>query len=78
MLISVPSSPMRGTLRDRHECWVQDAVDAAARRDEARSLRTAKPYGPVPPTLGSSLARRFRKATVANKPGTPGRVRSSR
>jgi hypothetical protein len=31
-------------------------------------MRTAKSCGPVPPTLGSSLAKTFGRATVANKP----------
>ena len=38
--------------------------------------RMVKLCGPVPPTLRSSLAL-IRKATVAKKPGTPGRARSS-
>jgi len=42
-----------------------------------RRKRTVKPYGPVPPTLGTS-AWMISRATGANKPGTPGRVRSSR
>jgi hypothetical protein len=47
----------------------------AARR--AAGSRTVKPCGPVPPTLGSSEWR-CPFATEANKPGTPGRARSSR
>jgi hypothetical protein len=39
-------------------------------------LRTAKSCGPDLPTLGSSL--KSLQATVANKPGTPGRTRISR
>ena len=46
--------------------------------DERRAMRTAKSCGPDPPTLGSSLAVMIRKATVAKKPGTPGRARISR
>jgi hypothetical protein len=53
-----------------------DGRDSCARR--ARPTRTVKPCGPVPPTLGSSLSMMIDKATEANKPGTPGRARSSR
>jgi hypothetical protein len=59
-------------------CGGRGDAPARASVPTKASLRTAKPYGPVPPTLGSSLAETFGKATVANKPGTPGRVRSSR
>jgi hypothetical protein len=53
-----------------------DGRHGCARRAQAR--RTAKSCGPDPPTLGSSSVRRFHGATVANKPGTPGRSRISR
>jgi hypothetical protein len=35
MVSSIPHPP-RGALRDRHECWARDAMDAAALPDEAR------------------------------------------
>jgi hypothetical protein len=41
-------------------------------------VRTAKSCGPDSPTLGSSFAVMIREVMVANKPGTPGRARSSR
>jgi hypothetical protein len=44
----------------------------------ARLTRTAKPCGPDPPTLpdaGIKRADDYRRATVATKPGTPGRAR---
>ena len=44
----------------------------------AARARTVKPCGPVPSTLGSSLRVMIPRATVANKPDTPGRARSSR
>jgi len=63
-----------------------DGRKGGARR--ARPVRTAKSCGPDLPTLGSSLpigdvgpngpTRRDRQATVAKKPGTPGRTRISR
>ena len=40
--------------------------------------RAAKSCGPDLPTLGSSLRVTNSQATVANKPGTPGRARISR
>ena len=62
-------------------------MDASGRKT-CGTMRTVKPCGPDPPTLGSSLVEmRFRpygrnaeidEATGANKPGTPGRARSSR
>ena len=56
----------------------------ALRRKTSGTTRTAKPRGPVPPTLGSSewkcdfglAAETQTFATEANKPGTPGRSRS--
>jgi hypothetical protein len=50
----------------------------ALARGRMSSKRTAKPCGPGTPTLVSSFAVMIRKAMVANKPGTPGRARSSR
>ena len=44
----------RGALRDRHERWVRDAVDAAVRETGA-PMRTAKSCGPDTPTLVSSF-----------------------
>jgi hypothetical protein len=41
-------------------------------------MRTVKPCGPVPPTLGSIPRVEEPGETEANKPGTPGRSRSSR
>jgi len=57
----------------------RDAVDAIGSPDVRSRERTAKSCGPDPPTLGSSFSRDVsREATVAKKPGTPGRARSSR
>ena len=55
----------------------QDAVAAGLFARRARDERTVKPCGPVPPTLGTSWQSDL-QATGANKPGTPGRSRSSR
>ena len=56
----------------------QDAVAACLLARRARDERTVKPCGPDSPTLESSFAEMIGKATGANKPGTPGRSRSSR
>ncbi len=58
-------------------------VDVAARvssRRRTAAMRTVKSRGPDTPTLVLSLSWRSRVAqvTVANKPGAPGRSRSSR
>ena len=50
-------------------------MDATLRKT-MRRMRSTKPCGPGTPTLVSSLAGRSREATVANKPGTPGRARN--
>src|SRR5262249_36760251 len=47
--------PARGALRDRHERWERDAMDASKSPDERHSVRTAKSRGPDLPTLGSTL-----------------------
>jgi len=47
----------RGALRDRHERWERDAVDAIDARRRRASMRTAKSCGPDTPTLVSSLSR---------------------
>jgi hypothetical protein len=67
------SRPQEGRSRSSRVS-VRDAVDAAWRKTCGMS-RTAKPCGPVPPTLGSSEWR-YPFAMVAKKPGTPGRARS--
>ena len=54
---------------------MRDAMDAAAREDEARISRTAKACGPDPPMLGSSLRAMISRATVTKKARTPGRAR---
>jgi len=47
-------APQGGALRDRHERWVRDAVDAMAHKTSA-PRRTAKSCGPDTPTLVSSF-----------------------
>src|SRR5579859_6998631 len=68
---------MRGVSRSSRtlEAGCGGCVGVARR---AARMRTAKSRGPVPPTLGSSLPEVIRQATVANKPGTPGRSRIRR
>ena len=50
-------------------------MDASDAQDERVAGGRAKARGPDLPTLRSSFARRFGKATGAIKPGTPGRAR---
>src|SRR6266566_770378 len=61
--------PARGALRDRHERWTRDAVDALVSQDERCLRRTAKSCGPDAPTLVSSWRKLFPQATVAKEPG---------
>jgi hypothetical protein len=74
--LTKPSRPQEGRCASS-PVSARDAVDAACRQTCGRS-RTVKPCGPDPPTLGSSFAEMIGEATGANKPGTPGRARSSR
>ena len=62
-----PSCPItERRLRNRHERWVQDAMDAGRAARRAACRWTAKSFGPGLPTLRSSFAGDPRK------PGTPG------
>jgi hypothetical protein len=70
------SRPGKRASADRHETWGRDAMDADGTLDEAGRPWTAKSCGPDLPTLGSSL--KSLQATVAKKPGTPGRTGISR
>ena len=68
---------LRGALRDRHERWRRDAVDASRAIDER--VRYGRPSRVVPiPRRWNQALRDERKATVANKPGAPRRSRISR
>src|SRR5690348_10410807 len=51
--------PIRGALRDRHERWKRDAMDALARETSA-PMRSAKPCGPGAPTLASTSGSKAR------------------
>ena len=71
--------PLEGRFGQSSRTWEAgcDGRKGCARR--ARPVRTAKSYGPDPPTLGSSCAKQvFRSTTVAIKARTPGRSRISR
>jgi hypothetical protein len=46
----------RGALRDRHERWERDAMDAA-RHETSDAMRTAKSCGPGAPMQVPRLAR---------------------
>src|SRR5262249_9027605 len=69
-----------GAYRDRHGRGKRDAVDA--RRLSALCawtkayLADGQAVWSCPPDAGVKSCGTFRKATVANKPGTPGRARS--
>ena len=83
MIISPhPASTRRGVSRSSRTlgagCGGREDVQRAQRAPTKASFRTAKPCGPVPPTLGTSLARRYSPGDGANKPGAPRRARSSR
>jgi hypothetical protein len=67
---------LKRAYRDRHDTW-RGVRWTHRHRRRAMSVRTVKPCGPVPSTLGSS-SWTIPRATVANKPDTPGRARSSR
>src|SRR5262249_43020681 len=67
----------RGALRDRHERWERDAMDVSARRTSA-SDADGQAVWSRSPDAGIKFAEDDRQATVATKPGTPGRARSSR
>jgi hypothetical protein len=72
-----PSRPTRGAFRDRHGRWVRDTMDAMARADGRRMLRTAKPSGPDAPTLAfKSLRSKLLRGDGGKKARSPGRARS--
>src|SRR5215813_10847065 len=70
-------APSRGALRDRHEYWARDAMDAGSACDERGSWRTVKSCGPGAPGLALSLQVMILQATVTKRSWTPGRARSS-
>ena len=77
MIVSAHPASTRGTYRDRHGRWARDAVDAwdaqrAFRAPTKASWRTAKPCGPDPPTLGSSLRDDVRKRRWLESPAHRG------
>jgi hypothetical protein len=57
-LISPIPHPKRGALRDRHERWARDAMDAFPLEDERREKRTVKSCGPGISTPMPSWAER--------------------
>jgi hypothetical protein len=61
----------RGALRDRHERWKRDAMDAPA-RETSEADADVKACGPDLPTLRSSRAVTSRVMTGAIKPGSRG------
>jgi len=72
----IPLHP-RGALRDRHERWRRDAVDASCAKDERARCGRRSRVVPIPRRWDQAL-RDEREATVAKKPGAPRRPRISR
>jgi hypothetical protein len=66
--------PTRGALRDRHERWVRDAMDAAARETNAL-VRTEKSCGPGAPTLVLSFVDDDPQNDGGKRARSPGRAR---
>jgi hypothetical protein len=71
VLSTRPASITRGVSRSSRT-WEAGCDGRVGRARRARSVRTAKACGPDLPTLGSSPAGRFRRATEAIKPGLRG------
>jgi hypothetical protein len=82
-VLSVRPVPTRGAFRDRHGRWARDAMACPGWRARFAGGRPARPGRRSRMVL---TPRRWRQvagvmipaATVANKPGTPGRLRISR
>jgi hypothetical protein len=67
----------RGALRGRHGRWERDAMDVSATLDGCCRDGRRNRAVPIPRRWDQVLGDELR-ATVANKPGTPGRPRISR
>src|SRR5215475_10788926 len=78
MIVCACPVPTRGAHRDRHGRWERDAMDAVGARDERGRADGEIVWSRRPDAGVKFLARRWREATEANKPGTPGRARISR
>ena len=79
-MVRASRTPWRGALRDRHERWVRDAMDAAASapnllRGRLTPARTAKSCGPGAPTLAPSCAVTSRSDDGGNQARSPRRAR---
>jgi hypothetical protein len=75
---AVPHPP-RGALRDRHECWARDAMDAVGAHETKRAGRGRRNRVVlVPRRWDQALGLISPQATAAKKPGTPRRARISR
>jgi hypothetical protein len=62
--------PARGALRDRHERWARNAMDAVTCKTSDVYPRTAKSCGPDAPTLASSWRKVFRRRRWQKSPVT--------
>jgi len=77
--------PMRGALRDRHECWKRDAMDAFVSSDvrhdaDGQGVWAWRPSGRCQAYASDDVGpsgptRRNVKVTVTQKPVSPGRAR---
>jgi hypothetical protein len=76
MVAAVPR-PLEGRFAVVTDVGVRDAMDVLD-RETSDPGRTAKSRGPGLPTLRSSWRMTSPAATVAKKPGTPGRARIRR
>jgi hypothetical protein len=76
MLVSAHPASIRGAFRHRHERGKRDAMDALVSRGERRESGRRNRVVLIPRRWGQVLGDNPR-ATVAIKPGTPGRARIS-
>ena len=74
MIVWAHPAPAGGAARDRHGRWERDAMDAEASFDEWRQ-RGRRNRVVLAPRRWRQVLRDVRRATVAKKPGTPGRAR---
>src|ERR1700757_217281 len=69
------SCSTRGAYRDRHGRWRQDAMDVLACSDEARECGRQRRVVLISRRWDQVLQAMICEATVATKPGSPGRAR---
>jgi hypothetical protein len=72
-LVRAIPRPPRGAFLDRHERWLRDAMVRHQLTSDV--LADGKIVWSCPPDAGVKFCETFRRATVATKPGSPGRAR---